>query len=129
MYHPDYKRVLLTIQTYDFEIKYIPGKEVALADAVSRVNPQDEMGLKGLDFTTWIDPVHDTNADVNDMCWTEVGYKKAVINPRVCFKGFPSAAKRWTQPSRYWVLRHDFSIEDGCIPYLDKVLIPANLWE
>ena len=33
------KRVLLTIQPYDFEIKYIPGKEVALADAVSRVNP------------------------------------------------------------------------------------------
>ena len=35
--------ILLTIQPYDFEIKYIPGKEVPLADAVSRVNPQDEM--------------------------------------------------------------------------------------
>ena len=46
------QRVLLTIQPYDFEIKYIPGKEVALTDAVSRVNPQEEMELKGLDFTT-----------------------------------------------------------------------------
>ena len=35
---PSLQRVLLTIQPYDFEIKYIPGKEVALADAVSRVN-------------------------------------------------------------------------------------------
>ena len=33
------QRLLLTIQPYDFEIKYIPGKEVALADALSRVNP------------------------------------------------------------------------------------------
>ena len=49
---PCLQRVLLTIQPYDYEIKYIPGKEVALADTVSRVNPQDEMELKDLDFTT-----------------------------------------------------------------------------
>ena len=58
---------MLPIQPYDFEIKYIPGKEVALADVVSRVNSQ-EMELKGLDFTTRRNPMHDTNTDVNDMC-------------------------------------------------------------
>ena len=25
------------------------------------------------------------------------------------------------QPSRYWTLRHDLSIEDGCIAYLSKL--------
>ena len=40
------------MQLCNFEIKYIPDKEVSLADAVSRVNHQDEMGQKGLDFTT-----------------------------------------------------------------------------
>ena len=49
---PSLQRVLLTIQPYNFEIKYIPGKEVAHADAVSRVNPQAEMELKDLYFTT-----------------------------------------------------------------------------
>ena len=49
---PSLQRVLLTIQPYDFEIEYIPGKEVALTDAVSRVNLQEEIELKGLDFTT-----------------------------------------------------------------------------
>ena len=34
-----------------FEIKSIPDKEGALADAVSRVNPLDEMEQMGLDFT------------------------------------------------------------------------------
>ena len=43
--------MLLEIKLYDFVIKYIPGKEVALADALSIVNPQDKMKLKGLDFT------------------------------------------------------------------------------
>ena len=40
------------MQLYNFEIKYIPDKEVALADAVSRANPQREMEQRGLDFTT-----------------------------------------------------------------------------
>ena len=43
--------MLLKIQPCDFEIKYIPGKEVALADALSRVNPHHKMELKRLDFT------------------------------------------------------------------------------
>ena len=53
---------MLKIEPYDFEIKYIPGKEVALADDLSRVNPQDKMELKGLDFTIleltpWMTPI------------------------------------------------------------------------
>ena len=44
-------RIKLTIQLYEFEIKYIPGKKVASADAKSIVNPQDKMEQKGLDFT------------------------------------------------------------------------------
>ena len=51
---PSLQRILLKIQPYDFEIKYIPGKEVALADAISRVNHQDEMEQKSFDFTTWM---------------------------------------------------------------------------
>ena len=45
------QRLLLTVQLYEFEIKYIPGKKAALAEAVHRVIPQEEMELKGLDFT------------------------------------------------------------------------------
>ena len=90
--------VLLTIQPYDFEIKYIPGKEVTFADAVSRFNPQNEMELKGLDFTTWMNPMHDTNTDVNDMFWTEIGCKNAVIDPRVCFKDGSSTARGGPSP-------------------------------
>ena len=48
---PRLQRLLLKMEPYNFEIKYIPGKEVALADTLSRVNPQDKMELKGLDFT------------------------------------------------------------------------------
>ena len=48
---PRLQGLLLKIQPYVFEIKNIPGKEVVFADAISRVNPQDKLELKGLDFT------------------------------------------------------------------------------
>ena len=58
------------MQLYNFEIKYIPDKEVALADAVSRVNPQDEMRNGSWFHYTGSNPKHDTNTDANDKWWT-----------------------------------------------------------
>ena len=43
MHCPDYKRVLLTIQPYDFEIKYILGIEVAVVDA----SPESTLEMGG----------------------------------------------------------------------------------
>ena len=35
------QRMLLWVQDYDFTIKYHPGKEMALADNLSRYSPED----------------------------------------------------------------------------------------
>ena len=126
---PRLQRLLLKIQPYDFEMKYIAGKVVALVNALSRVKPREKMELKGLDFTAWINPMHATNTYVNYIYWTEEGCNNAVIDPTVCFQGCPSPAKRWTQPSRYGALRHGLSIYDGCIAYLGRLLFPPSLWE
>ena len=48
---PNLQSVLLKIQTCDFKVSYIPGKEIALADALGRVNPHEKMQLKGLQCT------------------------------------------------------------------------------
>ena len=73
---PRLQRSLLKIQPYDFETKYTPGKEVALVDVLSRVNSQEEMQLKSLDFT--VHELTPCNMDVNNMCWIEEGYNSAV---------------------------------------------------
>ena len=103
---PSLQRVLLTIQAYDFEIKYIPGKEVALADAVSRLNPQDDMELKGLDFTTCAEQKYDATMQ---LLIQEFASRVALV------------LQVMDQPSRYWTLRHDLSIKDDCIAYLGKL--------
>ena len=73
--------------------------------------------------------MHDSNTDVSDNSWTEDGCNNEVTDPIVCFKDVPRSVKRWTQPSSYLAPRHDLSIEDGCIAYLGRMLIPLNLQE
>ena len=48
---PRLRRMLLRIQKYNVTIKYVPGKEITLADALSRVNPCAGDEIKGLQIT------------------------------------------------------------------------------
>ena len=47
-------RMMLRIQKYDVDIKYVPGKDIPLADALSRLNPCPADTIQGLDVS-----VHD----------------------------------------------------------------------
>ena len=43
--------LLLKIQPYDLSIKYIPGSKVPMADALSTVNTNEKVEIKGLGVT------------------------------------------------------------------------------
>ena len=125
---PRLQRLLLKIQPYDFEIKYIPGKEVALADALSRVNPQDKMELKGLDFT-----IHELTPCMTPIQVSRIHEeqkKDATLQllTQQLITGWPNHCKE-VDPAltKYWALRDDISIEDGCIAYLGRLVIPPIL--
>ena len=57
---PHIARMMLRIQKYDVEIKYVPGKNVPLADALSRINPLPGDTIKGLDVS-----VHELHLHLN----------------------------------------------------------------
>ena len=125
---PRVQRLLLKIQPYDFEIKYIPGKEVALADALNRVNPQDKMEIKGLDLTIHELSPYMTPIQVSMICEEQKKDATMQILIQQLFQGCPNHCKE-VDPglNKYWALRNDMSIEDGCIAYLGRLIIPPNL--
>ena len=124
MHHPYYK---------DYCSKYNhmilkSSKQVALADALSRVNPQDKMELNGLDSTIheltpcmtsiWVSMIHEEQKKDATM--------QLLIQQLI--QGWPNHCKE-VDPAlnKYWALRDDISIEDGCITYLHRLMIPPNL--
>ncbi|CAB4011975.1 Retrovirus-related Pol poly from transposon [Paramuricea clavata] len=53
---PRLQRMLLRLQTYDLTIKYIPRKDMLLADALSRLSPEEK------------NPVKDMNVEIHEVC-------------------------------------------------------------
>ena len=45
------ERLLLKLQPYAVTIKYVPGCQIPVADALSRVSPSGRTEIKGLDIT------------------------------------------------------------------------------
>ena len=48
---PGLQRLLLKLQPYDITINYVPGSQVPVRDALSRVSPSGRTEIKGLDVT------------------------------------------------------------------------------
>ena len=57
---PMLARMLLRIKQYDVSIKYVPGSDIELADALSRVNPCNTGPIRGIDLS-----VHEVHMHLN----------------------------------------------------------------
>ena len=127
---PRLARMLLRIQKYDIEIKYVPGKDIGLADALSRINPCVGDTIKGLDVT-----VHEMHLQINAspnrirQIRDETVKDPALSVLKDCImKGFPE--KRQSCPPlilEYWNYRDELHCADGVIMKGDRVVVPKSL--
>ena len=127
---PRLARMLLRLQKYDINLEYSPGKELKLADALSRVDPLPGKEIQGLDLT-----VHEFHQEVNasvqklDTIRGEIDkdlelqcLKNTVIS------GWPDT--RMECPSHivpYWNYRDEISIVDGILIKGNRIIIPKVL--
>jgi transposase InsO family protein len=120
---PRLQRMLLRLQGYDVTIKYKPGSEMLLADAMSRLNPLDQEPIQSqevhINFVQFSDrkisAIRDaTNSD------PELAALKDIT-----MEGWPDKQYKIPQPLKhYWSCRDELSIENGIIMKGDRVVIP-----
>lgn len=123
---PRLQAMLLATQGYDYKVKYIPGKEIGIADALSRLpNPvvKDEIDIdvrvEHLNFTTsLVDQIQQLTT--SDQTLNEV---KEVI-----YQGWPENQKELPTVLRnFWSYRDELSVDNGMILKGERLFIPSAL--
>ena len=125
---PRIARMMLRIQKYDMEKKYVPGKDIPLADALSRISPWPGDTIDGLDVSVHKLHLH-LNATQVDQIKKEIAKDEVLLSLRaVITQGWPIT--RSECPSHlhaYWNYRDELTVADGIILKGTRILVPKSL--
>ncbi|KAL5010856.1 hypothetical protein ScPMuIL_013161 [Solemya velum] len=119
------QRMLLRIQQYDLQIAYKPGKEVAMADALSR-SPVSESTTIDLDVQVHLVQFSEQKQDELREA-TRSDSELQALNS-VILAGWPERQSELPPMLRqYWSYRDELSIQNGIIVKGERVVIPTSM--
>ncbi|KAK3703408.1 hypothetical protein QZH41_003904 [Actinostola sp. cb2023] len=127
---PRIARMLLRIQKYNAQVTYIPGKDIPLADALSRISPCPGDEIPGLDVSvhelhlhlnatpTRLDQIRDETAKDIDLALLRT----------VITNGWPKVRSECpSQLHAYWNYRDELTVADGIILKGLRIIIPKTV--
>lgn len=123
---PRLQRMLLEIQGYDVTISYRPGKEITLADGLSRLPNAEKSKPINLDLriqfvqfgTTMLQQLKEESRKDTDLS----ALKEIIV------EGWPAKQKELPAPLRvYWSFRDQLSVEDCLILNGPRIFIPKSM--
>ena len=129
---PRLQRLLLILAGYEIELEFISGKDNAVADALSRVDPlsQKPMDAKQMDVIpvyqiTSAVPATDKRLDRTRITTTA---DPALSQLRhYIFHGWPLQKRKLPEGvQNYWNYREELAIEDGLIFKAHRLVIPTS---
>ncbi len=129
---PRQQRLISRTMRYDFELFYVPGRELVVADALSRSasthGPICKCTMMGTDllreeaFVSMIDNTELPDDIRNLVIQTkDLTYEAAM---KACDDGWPAQAK--ANVGEYWSARHDMTKENGLLFVHGRLVIPKD---
>ena len=121
------QRMLMRLQNYDLQIMYRPGKEMLLADGLSRLPPADNSHIE-LDLQIHL--VHFGSRKLQELK-EATGRDNTLSGLRdVIVAGWPKSRKGLPSSLRsYWSCRDELAVEDGLVLKGERVVIPQEMRE
>ena len=127
---PRIARMMLRVTKYDAEVKYVPGRDVPVADALSRLNPCEGKEIAEMDIT-----VHELHLQLNASQEKirkiqQEGEKdeEIILLKKIIYEGWPHT--RAECPPRllpYWNYRDELSVADAVVLKGSRIVIPRSL--
>lgn len=121
---PRLQRMMLRLQPYDFEIVYKPGKEMVLADSMSRLNPRIAPQI-ALDQTIHV--VQFSTDKLREMQEHTNNDEDLHVLKETILHGWPDTPRQVSKSIRqYWSCRNELSLEDGLVMFGERIIIPRT---
>ena len=118
--------MMLAIQGYDYKVKHIPGKDIGLADALSRLpNPNN---TDDVDVDVRVELVQFSTNMVKEI--QEATGKEPTLNElkETIYNGWPDTQSEIaTHLREFWAYREELSVYNGIIHKGERVFIPRPL--
>ena len=124
---PRLQRILLRLQAYDIEIRYKPGKEMVVADALSRLSPVEKHEIP--EMKVRIHHVVSVTPTKLELIRQETATDMTLqLLKQQVTDGWPDSIKKIQCSIRpYWSVRDDVAIEDGTVLVGSRIVIPNSL--
>lgn len=125
------QRLKLKLVKYDFELVHKPGKELHIADLLSRNYIKDPVE----DDVSNEEMVHSVSVHLRMSESKKAEFKKCTQEDeelcklvRYCNKGWPTSKKNVSHVvDQYWNLQNDIYVSDDLVFYKDRVIVPCKL--
>jgi transposase InsO family protein len=125
---PRLQRMLLRLQPYNLVIQYKPGREMEIADALSRLSPEEKHAIPDMNVGIHqICPQFSSNMIERIKVNTSTDSELAALKEQV-YQGWPTSIKEVPQILRpYWSYRDEISMEDGILMKGHRIIIPKAI--
>jgi len=120
------QRMLLRLQPYDLVICYQPGKSIEIADALSRLSPEEKEAIPGMNVQ-----VHDIHPQFSNSILQRIR-EQTMSDPELnalkemIHSGWPLITQQVPVPLKpYWSFRDELAVEDGIAMKSHHIIIPT----
>ena len=129
------QRFLLRLQKYDFEIKYVKGKDQVLADALSRAVAKEssvktEIPAEEMEaiVTQILSEIPATNAKKEDIKQKQIADEECQVLLKLCKEGWPETIDQVSEKAKpYWSFREEIVENNGLILKSTQIIIPKEM--
>ena len=123
---PRLQRMLLKLQGYDMEVEYQPGKEIVLADTLSRL--PSVHNRETIDLDVRVDFVRISDGRIQELRNKTKDDQVLRTLSETIVTGWPETIKELPTSIRsYWAFRDELSVEDGILLKGTRVIIPESM--